>query len=180
MRSVYLTILMILLTIPSKGVNEIVAIRNLFYHSIKNSDSAAVLYQKLKAVNNNNAAGLIAYKGMSNLMICYHSYNPYTKYKLFMSGKHLLEQAIVKDPNNIELRFLRLTVQLNVPPFLGYSNNINEDKLAIFNGLKILSDKDLFVRIYNYTMNAKKISSVEKQQLQIALSENGHIKQKKL
>ena len=177
MKSIYLTVFIILLAITSKGGNEMIAIRNLFYHSIKISDSANVLRDRLKAVNDNSNSELIAYKGMSDLMICYHSYNPYTKYKLFASGKHLLEQAIMKDPHNIELRFLRLTVQLNVPPFLGYSSNINEDKTAIFNGLKNVNDKDLFVRIYQYTMNAKKISNEEKQQMQMALSENKYIKQ---
>jgi len=177
MKSVYLTVFIILWAITSKGGNEMIAIRNLFYQSIKISDSADVLRDRLKAINSNSNSELIAYKGMSDLMICYHSYNPYTKYKLFISGKKLLEQAIMKDPRNIELRFLRLTVQLNVPPFLGYSSNINEDKIAIFNGLKNLNDKDLFVRIYQYTMNAKKISSEEKQQMQIALSENKYMKQ---
>jgi len=177
MKNVYLVLFINFLAISSKGGNEVIAIRNLFYHSIKISDSANVLRDRLKGVNSSSNSELIAYKGMSDLMICYHSYNPYTKYKLFISGKQLLELAIMKDPLNIELRFLRLTVQLNVPPFLGYSNNINEDKVAIFNGIKTSNDKDLISRIYQYTMNAKKLSYREKQQMQMALAENKYIKQ---
>jgi hypothetical protein len=105
-------------------------------------------------------------------MICYHSYNPYTKFKYFVKGKESLEQAIKKDPRNIEYRFLRLSVQLNTPEFLGYNSNIKEDKLAIFNGVKTLTDKDLLERIANYTSNAKRLTTLEKEEVKKALMVN--------
>jgi len=175
MKKTVTLLLLSLFTINIQANDNIIMIRNLFYSATKSADSANLLVEKLQTVTTNSKAELIGYKGMSNLMICYHSYNPYTKYKNFINGKNLLEQAINKDPNNIELRFLRLSVQLNVPSFLGYSSNINEDKLFIFNGIKNIRDKDLFNRIYNYTMNAKRLTTEEKEKMKDAITQNKYI-----
>ena len=42
-------------------------------------------------------------------------------------GKKNIEQAIEQEPNNAELRFIRLSVQKNAPTFLEYHSNIKED-----------------------------------------------------
>ena len=42
-------------------------------------------------------------------------------------GKENIEEAIRKEPNNTELRFIRLSVQKNAPSFLGYKSNVQED-----------------------------------------------------
>ncbi len=147
----------------------IIPVREMFYRASISSASADSLFNNFNTVNKTNDAFTIAYKGMSQLMICYHSYNPYTKFKYFVKGKESLEQAIKKDPMNIEYRFLRLSVQLNTPDFLGYNSNIIEDKLAIFKGIKTLTDKDLLERIANYTFNAKRLTSAEKDEVKKAL-----------
>jgi hypothetical protein len=150
----------------------VVSVRDMFYRASKSSASADSLYTSFNTINTLDNAFTIAYKGMSQLMICYHSYNPYTKFKYFVKGKESLEQAIKKDPRNIEYRFLRLSVQLNTPEFLGYNSNIKEDKLAIFNGVKTLTDKDLLERIANYTSNAKRLTTLEKEEVKKALMVN--------
>ncbi len=175
MKKVLILLLLTVFTINTQANENIIMIRNLFYSATTSVDSANVLVEKLQTVNANSKPELIGYKGMSNLMVCYHSFNPYTKYTNFIKGKNILEQAINKDPNNIELRFLRLSVQLNVPSFLGYSSNINEDKLIIFNGIKNIRDKDLFGRIYNYTMNAKRLTAEEKEKMKDAIAQNKYI-----
>jgi hypothetical protein len=175
MKKITTLLLFTVLTISTQANDNIISIRNLFYNATTSADSANALFEKLQTVTINSKAELIAYKGMSCLIVCYHSFNPYIKYKNFVNGKNLLEQDIKKDPNNIELRFLRLSVQLNVPPFLGYSSNINEDKLIICNGIKNIRDKDLFSRIYNYTMNSKRLTAQEKEKMKDAIAQNKYI-----
>ena len=156
----------------NSNAQTVVSIRNMFYRAAKSPASADSLFNKFKNVNTSNDAFTIAYKGMSQLMVCYHTYNPYIKLRYFVKGKESLELAINKDPVNIEYRFLRLSVQLNTPEFLGYNSNIMEDKLAIFNGVKTLSDNDLLLRIASYTSNAKRLTSLEKGELEKALEIN--------
>ena len=173
MRSYRLFFTAVLLCIVfNSNAQTVVSVRDMFYRASKSSDSADSLFNNFTSLNKTNDAFTIAYKGMSQLMVCYHSYNPYTKFKYFVKGKESLEQAINKDPQNIEFRFLRLSVQLNTPEFLGYYSNINEDKLAIFNGVKTLTDKDLLERIANYTFNAKRLSDSEKEEVKKALFVN--------
>jgi hypothetical protein len=164
------TLIFTVLCLSAAANEELIAIRNLFYKAAKSHTSATELALKLKDVNTESSAVMMGYKSMSYLMSCYHSYNPYTKYSYFLKGKAMLESALAKDKNNVELHFLRLCVQLNTPSFLGYSANIEEDKLAIFNGLKSLNDPDLQKRIVDYTINAKKLSFNEKQQVLTALT----------
>jgi hypothetical protein len=151
---------------------DLLKVRNLFYRSVKSSQAADSLQKILQHVNTLSQAELQGYKAMSTLMICYHSYNPYVKFNNFLEGKKQLEQAIQKDPSNLELRFLRLTTQLNTPSFLGYNGNINEDKQFILNRAKTINDPDLFKRMYDYTLTVKKLGVKDRKALQQALYSN--------
>jgi hypothetical protein len=76
--------------------------------------------------------------------------NPIKKWKCFNIGKEKLDQLIESHADNPELRFLRLTIQDNVPKFLGYNGDIKEDKEFIHNNLSKILDKDLQERIRYY------------------------------
>ena len=56
-----------------------------------------------------------------------HVWNPMDKLSTFKKGKTELENAIKEDPNNVELRFLRLSIQSNIPGILNYKQNIKSD-----------------------------------------------------
>ena len=45
-------------------------------------------------------------------------------YQISIKGKNHLKKCIKADNENIEIRYLRFTIQTNVPAFLGYSNSI--------------------------------------------------------
>lgn len=78
-------------------------------------------------------------------------YNPYRKYEAFVEGKKQLELLIQRYPSNIELHFLRLTIQDNLPVFLGYNDQIDIDKKFIKTKLQDLqNDSDLKTRIEDY------------------------------
>lgn len=51
-------------------------------------------------------------------------------------GTEMLEKAIRDKPNNIELLFLRLSIQLNLPGFLGYDDDIEKDKSFVLKNYK--------------------------------------------
>ncbi|WP_118196501.1 hypothetical protein [Albibacterium indicum] len=75
----------------------------------------------------NNSATHLAYLGALQTIWANHVFNPISKLNTFKEGKKNIEQAIKKEPANVELRFIRLSVQKNAPSFLGYKSNINED-----------------------------------------------------
>ena len=59
---------------------------------------------------------------------------PIRKLDFFKRGRLLLETEIKNDPQNIEYRFLRLTIQENAPKFLKYDTKLISDKEIIING----------------------------------------------
>lgn len=69
----------------------------------------------------------LAYLGSLQTIWANHVFSPISKLKTFNKGKKNIEQAIKKEPDNVELRFIRLSVQKNAPNFLGYHYNIKED-----------------------------------------------------
>jgi len=76
----------------------------------------------------------LAYLGGLQSIWANHVGNPITKLKTFNKGKKNLEKAVPMDSENIEIRFIRWSVQKNAPRFLGYYQQIEEDK-------KFISDK---------------------------------------
>jgi hypothetical protein len=77
-------------------------------------------------------------------------FSPIKKWECFSKGVLKLDQLIMSYPDNPELRFLRLTVQENVPFFLSYNLNVKEDKSFINSKLNEILDSDLKERITNY------------------------------
>lgn len=60
----------------------------------------------------------------------------FDKMATLRKGEELLDGAIKTEPENVELIFLRLSIQLNLPGFLGYNDNIETDKKFVFNNYK--------------------------------------------
>lgn len=165
------TITLVLIQLNAVG-QDLVQVRNLFYRSVKSEKSADSLFILLKKTDSKSRAELQGYKAMASFMVCLHSYNPYTKFNNFLEGKRQLQQAIEYHPQNLELRFLRYTTQLNTPAFLGYNMHMKEDREFILNKAKLITDIDFFNRLYNYAQTAKKLNAEEKRVLQQALLNN--------
>lgn len=131
-----------------------IEIRNLYEQAAQNKTAN----QKLSAMLTNIAPNdvlLMGYKGASIMMEAKHVVNPFTKMSKFKKGKNLIEDAIKNDANNTELRYVRLTIQTNLPAFLGYDEAIKNDKTFLIEHLPSLKDTDLKNRIVKYLSNKK-------------------------
>ena len=82
-----------------------------------------------------NKAENKAYQGVATAMYADVVESVSDKISYFNSGKDLLEQAITADWYNAEIRFLRFSVQAEVPFFLGYSDKKEEDALMVLDAL---------------------------------------------
>lgn len=91
----------------------------------------------------NQSALCMAYLGAFKTIWAKHIFNPVAKLSTFNAGKNYLEQAVRKDPDNIEIRFIRLSVQKNCPSFLGYSHHIADDSRFIITNKDKISSAQL-------------------------------------
>ena len=80
--------------------------------------------------------------------------SPNTKLHYFKEGHVLLEEAIKKDPDNAEYRFLRLMIQEHAPGVLGYKKNIENDSELVRKYYKTLP-KDVQLAIVDYNKKSK-------------------------
>ncbi|KIC62338.1 hypothetical protein [Chryseobacterium taiwanense] len=77
------------------------------------------------------------------------------------SGATNLESIIKSNPNNIELRLIRLSVQENIPKIVGYRGSLKDDKAFILNNY---SKQNTALKNYikNFAAQSKTISAEER------------------
>ncbi|SDL82634.1 hypothetical protein [Pedobacter antarcticus] len=144
---------------------EINQLRDLYAQSANSKKSADQLLNLLKGADKNSAAIYIGYKGAAEMMQAKYGFNPFSKYKSFKRGKLLLEEAVKKDDKDIEVRFLRFTIQTNLPQFLGYDKQVNQDKKFLLSHLNTVRDNKLKQNIVAYLTTSRHCSEQEKMSL---------------
>lgn len=90
------------------------------------------------------------YKAAFQMFMAKHAGNPIKKMSYFKGGKGLLDTQIKSSPTNVELRFLRLCIQFYTPGYLGYRDNIKEDKEFLLYNLYKHPDAEIRVLLYKY------------------------------
>lgn len=103
---------------------------------------------------------LLGYKGAVEMGMARHASNPFKKMGYFSKGKEHLDDAINRDTADIELRFLRLTIQVNLPSFLGYSGNIESDKTYVLKNLEATKNQEFITRVRNFISHAEKAGKI--------------------
>lgn len=94
----------------------------------------------------------LAYLGAYQTIWANHTFSPISKLNTFIEGKKKIEEAVEKSPNNLEIRFIRLSIQKNCPVFLGYNKNINQDTQYI-NKYKNTISSNILVQMINELLN---------------------------
>ncbi|WP_316836547.1 hypothetical protein [Pedobacter nutrimenti] len=130
-------------------------VKTLFEASAYSRSSADRLLKLLSKVDHSSPPVLICYKGVAEMMQAKYGFNPVNKFRRFKRGKNLIEEAIKKEPDNPEIRFLRFIIQTNLPAFLNYSEHINEDKKYLLSNLQTTKDKKLKQDFLKYLSSSK-------------------------
>jgi len=84
--------------------------------------------------NDPDAPTVRAYQATSTCMMADYVFSPIKKLKYFNKGKADLEELIAEQ-KTVEKVYLRLLLQLNIPKFLNYHKNIDEDLAYLEAGL---------------------------------------------
>ncbi|HEY9220743.1 MAG TPA: hypothetical protein VIO43_04100 [Lutibacter sp.] len=96
---------------------------------------------------------------------------PLSKYNNFKKGKLVLDQVILENKSNVEFRYLRFVFQNQLPAFLNYDINIEEDFSAIAKGIR-KSDlsQDFKHKIVENMLLVKGITANQTAQLKLLLN----------
>lgn len=146
--------------VPSLG-----AIRTLYQKAPYDENSCKELVSILSPFTEKNNPLYLGYKASGTMMMAKHVMNPFSKFSYFKNGKKMLELAIATDRQNIELRYLRFEAQTHIPFFLGYKEDIEDDKKFLLNSFDKITDKTLRDFMKPALLKSSYLSSQEKQQL---------------
>ncbi|RCH55612.1 hypothetical protein DJ568_06890 [Mucilaginibacter hurinus] len=112
-----------------------VVIRQHLITALKSSKTTDSLFNRLDAIK--NKTGLVTgYIATLQALKAIHAWNPYNKIKHLNRSEKSYRAAVAADPTNIEVRFMRFSVEHNVPGFLGYNKNLANDRQEIITQLK--------------------------------------------
>lgn len=154
-------------------VSDIARTRNCIYKAIESIAVNDSLYEVLENENLSHPL-MIGYKGTVQALKAKHAWSPYTKIKYLVYAERTFKKAILKDPTNMELRFMRFSVEHNCPGFIGFSKNIEADKTMIIRQLLLknygYADKVLVNKIVLYMNNSNRLTAQEIKLLSQSLS----------
>lgn len=143
---------------------NLVSLRASYEQAASSEEKVVALLSKIEkqAATNTTYEG---YRGAATMMLAKFQLNPLRKLGYFNDGKAILEAAIGKDPDNIELIFIRYTVQCNAPSFLQYNQKLTSDKHMLLVELKYIKDADLKTRIIQYLKTSPYLTNAERSNL---------------
>ncbi|MGJ1447676.1 hypothetical protein ACR79S_12940 [Sphingobacterium spiritivorum] len=130
-----------------------------FNKGVKNEELCKSHLEVLK--KNAKSPEELGYYAAYHMFMANHTGNPFKKMSYFKGGRKILEDVIRKNPQNTELRFIRLCIQFYIPKFLNYHDNIETDKDFVMNNLYKMKDNDVKLLIFNYLKGANMYTSEE-------------------
>ncbi len=160
-------ILIVFIISMTKGLeaSSIDEIRKSYIKAVEDPSLTERLSSELKKISKPDAITL-AYIGSLEALKAKHSWNPYQKLSYMAEFDRIMNEAVRRMPENMEIRFLRYTIQYNTPSFLGYSKNIDEDKKVIIDSFIkkkfVTSNKVLITDVYKFMVETKSVSVDEK------------------
>ena len=134
------------------GLTEV---RELYYKAAADKQAAVKLSLLLSPVDTGSLPLFVCYKGASEMMKAKYAVNPFNKLTAFKSGKVLIEKSIKRDTANIEMRFIRFSIQSNLPDLLGYNTSLTADKMMLLAKISSTADTSLKRIVINYLANPK-------------------------
>lgn len=144
------------------GNPDLASIRKMYTDVSKSETNAKEFLDKLAGISGNDDKILVAYKAASILLDSKFEKKLGTKMERFKEGAKLLESTVKSDPNNIEIRMIRLSIQENVPAITGYKKNIKEDKKFITEHYDE-QNNSLKEYLKNFILQSKSFSEKERQ-----------------
>lgn len=143
---------------------DVLEIRKAMLRAIKSPKVADSLYLILQTINKKPPL-VLGYVGALQALKAKDSWNPYKKVKMLASSHKTMEQAVNASPNDMEIRFLRFSIQFYLPGFLGLSKDMANDKNMLIQQLKQKhygsADKDYIKNIIKFMLDSKQCTAQE-------------------
>jgi hypothetical protein len=119
------------ITAASTNLNDINHIRKEFNLALNDEQKATRLHSALANFKPASNTLQFAYLGATEALLAKHTFNPFSKMSYVNSALDKLNKAVTLNKNDIEIRYMRFSVESNMPSFLGLNKHIEDDKNTI-------------------------------------------------
>lgn len=124
-------------------------IRLAYRDATESKENAEKFYGMVQNTQKNGTTELVAYKGAAITLLARYE-KLLDRADKVKEGVEWIEHAVKSDPDNPEIRLVRLSVQQNLPKLLKYNHNIEEDSELIRKAYPNIQDEGLKKMIQGY------------------------------
>lgn len=134
------------------------------YFSGPKTEASAIEFNAMMSEINLSTQTHKAYYGAALALKAKYGQNVREKKEFFVEAVEYIEAAVKAEPNNIEIRLIRLSVQENSPRIVKYKTNMDEDKALI---LENYYSQNTSVKrcIKDYISNSEFFTKAEKERI---------------
>ncbi len=105
---------------------------------------------------------LIAYRAATEALMGKFASTPWNKYSWCKQSMKTFRLAVRADSENIEIRYLRITIQSHLPSILNMSGDMEEDKRIILQNINKFTEIQQRKKIANYLIQHIVCTEAEK------------------
>lgn len=143
------------------GTQDISTVRENYIQASQSKEKADEFCDAMEKYTGDNKT-MLAYKGASIALKAKFASDRKIKKDFFIKGVEILEKAVKAEPNNAEIRLIRLSIQENTPKILNYKSNIEEDKKVILSTFD-KQNKAFKEHLKAFVMQSKSFNAQEKE-----------------
>lgn len=162
--SIAISILSICSTSSHAQMSNMTDIRNKIFYNDFNLDKSIQLISEINSLNLTDPI-VKAYTGASEMLAAKYSWNPISKFSFLKNGLSKVNEAVISDDENVEIRFLRFYIENSLPKYLGLNKHLIGDKKIILEHLDSLSElgltKDIALYINKFMIDHGKCTDEE-------------------
>lgn len=130
------------------------SVRMEYKEAVLSKEKTELLHNKLSVVTKSNNKVLVAYKGAVIALMAQYEKGVKNKKDKLKEGISLVEYAVESKPNDIEIRFVRLTIQQNIPKFLQYNKDRELDEQFVLENINSVQSNALMNYINDYILES--------------------------
>jgi hypothetical protein len=143
-------------------------VKKKYNQAIYNSNEAKQLDKLLSNQKLQNNL-MLAYYGATKGLLAKHASNPFNKLSYLDESLKHINSAVNKEPNNIEIRYIRFTIQSQIPEFVGKSKDFYTDKYFLISAVEKAkiskNNKNQLEEICEFLIQYGKCTAAEKNSL---------------
>lgn len=137
------------------------ALRQHFRQAAQDEAASRRFHQLMSQYGAENAV-VLAYKAASEAILAKHTGGLFDKLDRVKAAGRQFDQAVTLDPRHPEIRFLRFSIESNLPGFLGASKHVQEDKHLLVQTLlqhpKSGLDAEAFQTVRDYLLRGNHLT----------------------